>query len=1206
MSRYALLVGVSEYISGLNPLPATLNDLKEFNQVLTDYGEFNGNINTVQNPSTDDFKYHLESLFTKKSPSELVLFYYSGHGLLNENATKAYLCSRQTEQKRLASTSISSSFLLDLINECRAKQILILDCCFSSDIAKNIQATTDVVILASSNNSEYSHIGEDLSLYTQYLIEAVKNKTIFNDDNILTAASLHEYIEPLVCQQQEEMNPKIWAFKAGYSLPIAWNNNQEIIEPVINPPIVVEEKVEYKHSNAVMRYLEGILEDGDNNTLQNIYIDLSVNTEQKTTELSEKSSFSKIIPSSFALISEHFNKNTSETKYFDSINEICHLHSRFILLGAPGAGKTTSLKKLKLDYAKQAQQDPKALIPIYFNVAEWSEKVQEINDLIQNTLITHGLSIDINQLLILLDGLNEVSMEYYQRLIKRLNRWFEFESSKTVSIVISCRKKHYLNHQRLTIPEVHIEPLDDPRIQSFLKAYLGETKTQQILPQLGALDPQQRSPRDLIHLANNPFFLAMICYVYIENKSLPQSRGELFRIFVNILYANEENKNTTQGLKKEELLAGFSAIAFAMQKNRLATSMHITWAEKQLPKNINKNKIWALGGEIRLLKLSKNKRLFQFTHQLYLEYFAAEGLLIHFKDLAKYISRPKFYNGNRNSSAWDEVVYTLMGIINKIENTDELLNRISAIDPFLAVECLNYLPTSEILNPEIQNQIIHALIQYLDSYSNEIRTATINILSKMGSITIPILNDYLISHQKPVIKRACLKVLGRFDDEDAIKLVLLGLVDTNSWIRKDSLNLILDYNKEQITKLLIILIQPCIFEHEKREQIFYLLFDNAVFDDVESEGLKVFTTKLKSISYYPKKDKTIKIARKHLNNHNSIVRIKALTILYQSKDKNIIEIAQKFLNDEHSTVRVKALTILYELKDENIIEIARKFLNNENSDVRSQAFSILYQSKDKNIIEIARKFLNNKNPVVRLKSLTVLYQSKDKNIIEIARKFLNHENSNFITKTLTILYETKNENIIEIIQQLLNNVPKQYITKIFYILQSLSCLNFNSKKFNLPSLPSLPFKIMLINKVQERTQKIDIKEIQLLINDSEPRIQIAATNALLSIQPKLITSQIALKIQNQIKLFLNIFQYESLAFKISLLYLLPKLQNITLIKEFLIPQLTNKNAALRRVSVLSLGQLNPEMLKEFKPNILLLEQDPALIVREAVQKVLSQ
>ena len=84
MAKIALLIGVSEYEPGLNPLPGTVKDVEAMQQVLarSDIGEFvESDITVLKNPDRQEMEEEIEKLFASRQKDDLVLLFFSGHGI---------------------------------------------------------------------------------------------------------------------------------------------------------------------------------------------------------------------------------------------------------------------------------------------------------------------------------------------------------------------------------------------------------------------------------------------------------------------------------------------------------------------------------------------------------------------------------------------------------------------------------------------------------------------------------------------------------------------------------------------------------------------------------------------------------------------------------------------------------------------------------------------------------------------------------------------------------------------------------------------------------------------------------------------------------------------------------------------------------------------------------------------------------------------
>ena len=98
MAKVALLIGVSEYEPGLNPLPAAVKDIEALRRVLQDpeMGGFD-QVKTLANPDRQAMESEIELLVDGRAKDDLVLLFFSGHGI-KDDASTLYFASRNTRK----------------------------------------------------------------------------------------------------------------------------------------------------------------------------------------------------------------------------------------------------------------------------------------------------------------------------------------------------------------------------------------------------------------------------------------------------------------------------------------------------------------------------------------------------------------------------------------------------------------------------------------------------------------------------------------------------------------------------------------------------------------------------------------------------------------------------------------------------------------------------------------------------------------------------------------------------------------------------------------------------------------------------------------------------------------------------------------------------------------------------------------------------
>ncbi|MBN3959916.1 caspase family protein [Nostoc sp. NMS8] len=244
MAKVALLIGVSEYEPGLNPLPGAVKDVEALREVLlhTDMGGFAASdITLLKNPERQIVEMAIETLFSSRHKDDLLLLYFSGHGIKDDRG-RLYLATRNTSKTQqgelIRSTSVSANFIHDRMSESRSRrQVVILDSCFSGAFAEGMSAKDDGAIdirdqlggegravLTSSTSTQYSfeQEGQDLSIYTRFLIEGIKSGEADRDrDEFISIDELHEYASQKVREIQPAMKPEIYAIREGFKIRLA-------------------------------------------------------------------------------------------------------------------------------------------------------------------------------------------------------------------------------------------------------------------------------------------------------------------------------------------------------------------------------------------------------------------------------------------------------------------------------------------------------------------------------------------------------------------------------------------------------------------------------------------------------------------------------------------------------------------------------------------------------------------------------------------------------------------------------------------------------------------------------------------------------------------------------------------------------------------------------------------------------------------------
>ncbi|HEY9743715.1 MAG TPA: protein kinase [Coleofasciculaceae cyanobacterium] len=198
-----------------------------------------------------------------------------------------------------------------------------------------------------------------------------------------------------------------------------------------------------------------------------------------------------------------------------------------LILGKPGSGKTTTLLELARDLIHRAELDLIQPMPVVFNLSSWSGHKQAIADwLVQELHTKYQVSQEIGQswvkeqqLLLLLDGLDEVSATQQQACVVALNH-FSQEHGQTEMVVCSRIKDYEALPTRLRFQAaIYLQPLTLEQIHHYLKSAGSK---------LAAVSTALHRDTTLQELAQTPLMLSIMTLAYqgMSIEELPSRNRE--------------------------------------------------------------------------------------------------------------------------------------------------------------------------------------------------------------------------------------------------------------------------------------------------------------------------------------------------------------------------------------------------------------------------------------------------------------------------------------------------------------------------------------------------------------------------------------------------------------------------------------------------------------------------------------------------------
>jgi formylglycine-generating enzyme required for sulfatase activity len=279
MARFALLIGVSDYEDGFGQLPAAIKDIEAIREVLVnpEIGDFmETNVTLLPNPSRQEMADAIYTLFANRQKEDLVLLYFSGHGVLDEG-NRFYFASRHTRKdqgKLIPTTALEASTIQRFMEESRSHhQVMILDSCFSGAFAKGMHAKDSNsvnleqilggrgrAILTASTSTQYAltQEGFELSIYTHFLVEGLRTGGADQGgDGQISAEALHMYVKDKVREAAPAMTPEFYPVKEGYKIILAKSPRND---PALEYRKEVQKRVHDGHFSVPARKILDLLQ----------------------------------------------------------------------------------------------------------------------------------------------------------------------------------------------------------------------------------------------------------------------------------------------------------------------------------------------------------------------------------------------------------------------------------------------------------------------------------------------------------------------------------------------------------------------------------------------------------------------------------------------------------------------------------------------------------------------------------------------------------------------------------------------------------------------------------------------------------------------------------------------------------------------------------------------------------------------------------
>ena len=228
--RHALLVSSSRYSDpSLQPLGASAEDAEALAGVLGDPTLGGYRVRPIVDQPSWVIAEEVERFFAERGLNDVSLFYFSGHGIKDEDGA-LYFAAMNTKRQLLLATAIPSEHIVAAMRRSRSRrQVLLLDCCFGGAFSRAVPTKADErigvqerfssegagrIVITASDTMQYAFVGDELrgeaplSVFTSVLVEGIRSGEADQDrDGKVDVDELFDYVSERVPRLNSNQTP---------------------------------------------------------------------------------------------------------------------------------------------------------------------------------------------------------------------------------------------------------------------------------------------------------------------------------------------------------------------------------------------------------------------------------------------------------------------------------------------------------------------------------------------------------------------------------------------------------------------------------------------------------------------------------------------------------------------------------------------------------------------------------------------------------------------------------------------------------------------------------------------------------------------------------------------------------------------------------------------------------------------------------------
>jgi len=367
-----------------------------------------------------------------------------------------------------------------------------------------------------------------------------------------------------------------------------------------------------------------------------------------------------------------FGKKVTTKEGTKVVNEF----EKLIVLGKPGAGKTTFLKYIALQAANGLLKYK--YLPVLITLKQFADSDKTLIDFVveqfrPSSLAKPKLFVDYlleeGKCILLFDGLDEISEDKETYVIEEIKVFTnKYRKNK---YVLSCRIAAF-NYIFEHFTDVEIADFNSEQISRFISNWFGSNTEK-------AKRCQEELADNLAikELGSKPLLLTLLCLVFNDNMEFPKNRAELYDEAISILL---KKWDSSRNIKREKVYKDFSVKRKEKMFSEIAyhtfESGYYFLSERTLKKYIydfiskipdTKEEELELDSELVLkaieaqhgIFVERARGVYSFSHLTFQEFFSAKYIIFNESEgslgtlVGNYIS----------DSKWQEIILLTAGLL---------------------------------------------------------------------------------------------------------------------------------------------------------------------------------------------------------------------------------------------------------------------------------------------------------------------------------------------------------------------------------------------------------------------------------------------------------------------------------------------------------------------------------------------------------------